>query len=382
MPVITARGMPSGGQVSYSGIMLRRTFLQTLPAAAAAMTAVATAEVPVKLGFDTYSVRAFKWKGTQLLDYAAGLKLDTIQFSALGDYGPLEPQNLQKVKQRAHQLGISIDSGMGCICESAKAFNKNGPPARTQLIDGLKVSQAVGSLSMRCYMGSSEDRLGPLPIEAHMENTIKVFRSVRAQAMDLGVKIALENHSGDLQAREVKTIIEESGKDLVAACLDTGNPIWCVEDPFVTLETLAPYVITTHVRDSVVFEDPRGAAGQWVALGDGNLDLVRFVLQFRKLCPQSSMQLEIITGRPPRLLPYLEADFWKAFPKMPAWEFARFVALAKSGHPFMGAMVIEDVPGKKPSVMDEALKEQQRIDLERSLDYAKKKLNVGVAWRT
>jgi sugar phosphate isomerase/epimerase len=367
--------------VSYSSYMLRRTFLQTLPAAAAAMTAASAAEVPVKLGFDTYSLRAFQWKGTQLLDYASGLKLDTIQFSALGDYGPLEPGNLQKVKDRAARLGISIDSGMGCICESSKAFNRNGPPARQQVIEGLKVSRAVGSLSMRCYMGSSEDRLGPLPIEAHMENTIKLFRSVRAEAMDLGVKIALENHSGDMQAREVKTIIEESGKDLVAACLDTGNPIWCVEDPFVTLEILAPYVITTHVRDSVVFEDPRGAAGQWVALGDGNVDLVRFVQQFRALCPQSSMQLEIITGRPPRMLPYLEASFWKAFPKMPAWEFARFVALAKSGHPFMGAMVIEDVAGKRPAVMDEALKEQQRIDLERSFEYAKKKLNVGVAWR-
>jgi hypothetical protein len=135
------------------------------------------------------------------------------------------------------------------------------------------------------------------------------------------------------------------------------------------------------VRDSVVFEDARGAAGQWVALGDGNVDLVRFVREFRRLCPNSSMQLEIITGRPPRPLPYLESDFWKAFPKMPAWEFARFVALAKSGHPFMGAMVIEDVAGKKPPVMDEALKEQQRIDLERSFEYAKKKLNVGVAWR-
>jgi 3-oxoisoapionate decarboxylase len=363
--------------------MQRRTFLQTLPAAARAMSAAAAGEVPVKLGFDTYSLRAFKWKGTQLLDYAAGLKLDTIQFSALGDYGPLDAQNLQNVRQRAQQLGISIDSGMGCICDSAKAFNKNGPPARQQLLDGLKVSRAVGSKSMRCYMGSSEDRLGPLPIEAHMENTIKLFRAVRAEAMDLGVRIALENHSGDMQAREVKTIIEESGKDLVAACLDTGNPIWCVEDPFVTLETLAPYVVTTHVRDSIVFETPRGAAGQWVALGDGNVDLVGFVQQFRRLCPQSSMQLEIITGRPPRMLPYLEADFWKAFPKMPAWEFARFVALAKKGHPFMGAMVIEDVAGTKPAaVMDEALKEQQRIDLERSFEYAKRKLNVGVAWRS
>jgi sugar phosphate isomerase/epimerase len=361
--------------------MLRRSFLQTLPAAAAVMTATAAEESPVKLGFDTYSLRAFKWTGTQLLDYAAGLKLDTIQFSALADYGPLEPQNLQKVKNRAQELGISIDSGMGCICESAKAFKKGGPPARQQLIEGLKVTKAVGSKSMRCYMGDSADRLGPLPIEAHMENTIKVFRSVRGEAMDLGVKIALENHSGDMQAREVKTIIEESGKDFVAACLDTGNPIWCVEDPFVTLETLAPYVVTTHVRDSVVFEDTRGAAGQWVALGDGNVDLARFVREFRRLCPQSSMQLEIITGRPPRPLPYLESDFWKAFPKMPAWEFARFVALAKTGHPFMGAMVIEDVAGKRPAVMDEALKEQQRIDLERSFEYAKKKLNVGVAWR-
>jgi sugar phosphate isomerase/epimerase len=361
--------------------MQRRTFLATLPAAAAAITAASAEEVPVKLGFDTYSLRAFHWKGTQLLDYAAALKLDTIQFSALSDYGPLEGANLQKVKDRAKELGISIDSGMGCICESSRSFNKNGPPARQQLVEGLKATRAVGSGSMRCYMGSAEDRLGPLPIEAHMENTIKVFRSVRAEAMDLGVKIALENHSGDMQAREVRTIIEESGKDLVAACLDTGNPIWCVEDPLVTLEILAPYVVTTHVRDSVVSEHPRGAAGQWAALGDGNVDLASFVAQLRKRCPQSSMQLEIITGRPPRVLPYLEADFWKAFPKMPAWEFARFVALAKSGHPFMGAMVIEDIAGTKPAVMDEALKEQQRIDLERSFEYAKKMLNVGVAWR-
>ena len=31
--------------------------------------------------------------------------------------------------------------------------------------------------------------------------------------------------------------------------------------------------------------------------------------------------------------------------------------------------------------MVEALKEQQRIDLEHSLEYARKTLNVGVNWR-
>ena len=42
-----------------------------------------------------------------------------------------------------------------------------------------------------------------------------------------------------MQAREVKALIEETGKDFVGSYLDAGNPMWVVEDPLVTLETLA-----------------------------------------------------------------------------------------------------------------------------------------------
>jgi sugar phosphate isomerase/epimerase len=363
--------------------MLRRTFLQTLPAAAMAASAASAADTPVKLGFDTYSLRAFKWKAPQLLDYAARQKLDTIQISSLDDFESREPAYLQKIKDQAARANISIDAGTGCICPSSHSYKKDGPPARDRLLEALRISKTVGAKAMRCYLGSSADRLGALPIEAHMENTIKLFQSVRQETLDLGVKIALENHDGDMQGREVKTIIEESGKDYVASCLDAGNPLWVVEHPLVTLETLAPYVVTTHLRDSILFEHPRGAAGQWVALGDGNVDFVEFTRRFRELCPRSSMQLEIITGRPPRIIPYLEQDFWKAFPKTPAAEFARFVALAKTGKPFMGAMVVEDITGQKPpAIMAEALKEQQRIDLERSFEYARKTMNVGINWRS
>jgi len=385
--------------------MYRRAFLQSIPAAAlaaqqkAAFAAVQetpafaavqqtpaarqtpASAVPIKLGFDTYSLRAFKWKAPQLVDYAGSLKLDTIQISSLDEYESKEPAYLRKIKDQAARYNMVLDGGMGCICPSSRSFNKNGPPARERVLEGLRIARAVGASAMRCFMGSSADRTGPLPIEAHMQNTINVFKSVRSEALDLGVKIALENHDGDMQAREVKIIIEESGKDYIGSNLDTGNPLWVVEDPFVTLETLAPYVVTTHIRDSVLFEHPRGAAGQWVVLGDGTVDFVRFMDRFREVCPKSSMQLELITGRPPRMIPYLEPDFWKAFPKASAAEFARFVALAKSGRPYMGAMVIEDVAGAKPAIMADALKDQQRFDLERSLDYAKKKLNAGINWR-
>ena len=362
--------------------MMRRTFLKSMPAAAAGAAAGAAAESGVKLGFDTYSIRDYRWKAIQLLDYAASLKLDTIQFSSMGDYESYEPAYLAKVKETAARHGISIDAGTGCICPSSQSYRRDtqGDPVE-YVRKGLRVAHAVGSTSMRCYMGSSADRHGALPIEAHMDNTVKVFQAVRGEAQDLGVKIALENHSGDMQAREVRTIIEEAGKDYVASCLDTGNPMWVVEDPMVSLEILAPYVVTTHIRDSAVFEHPRGAAAQWVALGDGSIDFKAFVAAFRRLCPQASVQLEVITGRPPQVLPYLEADFWKAFPKMPAAEFARFVALAKNGRPFMGSMIIADAPGRQPEGYREALKEQQKFDLERSLEYAKKQLGLGIHWR-
>jgi sugar phosphate isomerase/epimerase len=365
--------------------MLRRSFLQT--AAGAGFAAAAPpgdhSMKPIRLGFDTYTLRAFDWKAFQLLDYAAARKLDTIQFSSLNDYESLDASYLTRVKERAAALGIAIDGGMGCICPLSYSWNPKSGDPRENIRSGLRTAHAVGASSMRCYLGSSDDRFGapgrpPQAIEKLMESTIQVFHSVRGEAQDLNVKIALENHAGDMQAREVRTIIEEAGKDFVASCLDTGNPMWVAEDPLVTLEVLAPYVVTTHVRDTALCEHPRGAAAQWVALGDGTIDFRQFMARYRELCPQAGMQLEIITGRPPRVVPYLETEFWKVLPHANAGEFARFVALARKGHPFDGFMVMEDGFKNPPPEYKAALREQQRIDLERSLNYAKTELGVGV----
>ncbi|MEK7391841.1 MAG: hypothetical protein AAB214_04665 [Fibrobacterota bacterium] len=67
---------------------------------------------------------------------------------------------------------------------------------------------------------------------------VKVLRNVRSLVLDNQLKIAIENHAGDMQARELKMLIEEAGKDFVGACLDSGNPLWTIEDPHLTLETL------------------------------------------------------------------------------------------------------------------------------------------------
>jgi sugar phosphate isomerase/epimerase len=335
----------------------------------------------IRLGFDVYSVRAFQWKAMQLIDYAAGLKLDTLQISSVGDYESLDPEHLTKVKTYAEAKGLKLEGGTGCICPTSTSYNPKSKDPIAYITEGLRVAHAVGATSMRCFLGSRPDRFANGPIEKHMESTIKVFRAVRSQALDLNVKIALENHNGDLQAREVKTIIEESGKDFVGSNLDTGNPMILAEDPLVTLDVLGPYVVTTHIRDSVVYEHPNGCAFQWVALGDGMIDWKAFLARFVEVCPNAPMQLEIITGRPPQVVPYLDGEFWKAFPHANAAEFARYVALVKRGRPFEKFMVIEDGAKPLPPEYAAALKEQQRVDLERSLEFAKRSLDVGIRWR-
>src|SRR5436305_14101701 len=142
--------------------MLRRTFLKSAPTAAA--LAAATPAAGIKLGFDSYSIRAFQWKAIQLLDYTAGLKLDTIQLSSLNDYESFEPDYLQKVKDHAARLGIVIDAGMGCICSTSASYNKKEGEPAAHLAKGLRVAKAVGAANMRCYMGAAVDRRGKLPI--------------------------------------------------------------------------------------------------------------------------------------------------------------------------------------------------------------------------
>lgn len=352
--------------------MLRRHFLLTSLATTAAR--LRAAAPGLKLGYDTYSIRAWGMKAMAHLEFAAAHGLTAIQISSLDDFESLDPAHLANVKARAAALGISIDGGTGCVCPTARAWRASlGDPVEN-LTRALRIAHAAGARSLRCYLGDSADRLHPNGIEYHIESLLKVLRGARSVALDTGVKIAIENHSGDLQAWELRAMIETAGTDFTAACLDTGNPIWCVEHPEVTLEILGPVTVTTHVRDTAIFEHPRGCAAQWTALGEGNVDMARLAALQKQLCPQAPLHLEIITGRPPRIVPYLEDSFWKAFPKARAGEFARFVSLVKHGGPLMGPMVVEDVAGPKVPEYQAALKQQQKLDLQRSLEFAKRRM--------
>lgn len=365
--------------------MRRREFLGAalaLPAwQAGAQTAVPEPKSAgeVRLGYDAYSIRDLHWKAFQHIDYAVSLKLDAVQLSIPGDFASLDPEELHKVRDYAAQKGIELSVGAGCICPTTPSWNAvNGSPEQ-YLARNASVVNELGLKYLRVFIGAPTDRHGKLPIEAHIESTLKGLRGARSRMMDRGVKIAIENH-GDLTARELRMLIETAGADLVRVNFDSANPMWVMEDPALALEVLAPFIETSHFRDSALFEHPRGAAFQWVAMGDGSVNLPGVVDEYKRLCPGKSILLEVITGRPPQMLPYLEDAWWNGFRKLPAPDFARFLALVKKGRPYLGPMVIGG-PGEKDPAIVAALREQQKLDLERSLNYCQETLKLGVRAR-
>ena len=249
--------------------MHRRKFLTTAAVAAAPLPAAQT----VRFGVDLYSIRSQGWTPFQYLDYCARWKAKVVHFSEIRFIGSLDEANLRQVRAHAEELGIEIEIGMRSICPTSKMFDASQGTAEEQITRMIHAAKIVGSPIVRAVLGSVADRTGAVPIEGHIANTAKVLRGVRALTMDNGLKIAIENHAGDMQARELKMLIEEAGKDFVGACLDSGNPLWTLEDPHLTLETLAPYVLTSHVRDSAVWRDKDRVAVQWVRMGEGNIGI-------------------------------------------------------------------------------------------------------------
>ena len=110
---------------------------------------------------------------------------------------------------------------------------------------------------------------------------------------------------------------------------------------------------------------------QWTAMGEGTVDWKRYFARFAELCPDTPVQLEIISGRPIPI-PFLRDEFWEAYPKARLREFMKFAALAKRGSPKQPFAI----PGDKDAKLAE--QEFQKAELERSVKYCKEVLGLGL----
>jgi len=347
-------------------MMNRRHFLSGAFSLSALPVLAQEGKEPLLLGYDNYAVRAMGWKAKQLIDYAVKLKVDTVFITDLDAFESLEQKALVEVRQYAQDQGIQIYLGTWSICPSSRSFKDQWGSADEHLALGLRSAKALGSPVIRVVLGNSGDRLTEGGIEARIEDTVKVLKRAKGLSEELGVKIAMENHAGDMHSLELKSLVELAGKEYVGVNLDSGNAVWTLETPLSNLENLGPYVLTTSLRDTMIWESKRGATVQWTAMGEGAVDWKAYFKRFAELCPHAPVQIETISGFN-RELAYQNEDYWKAWPQGQPKSLEQFKQWAKTG--------VEKAPYRGATQKEQ--QDYQRNEIERSIAYCKK-IGLGV----
>ena len=364
--------------------MTRRSFLGSALIGSTLGVASARAALPPSrrwpLGINTYCLRFLRWNDRQLMDYCVKQKLDAVFLQDSVDPGVMDPHHWAEVRAWSKDLGFHLETGGGALLPKKP---DDYPRSVAELRKNVERAKAMGSPIVRALLAGDRYSMPDNgPVEPHMETGIKILREVRSQAMDAGLKIAIENHK-ELMAWQTRQVIETAGKEFVGSYLDTGNPVFVAEDPMTTVEELGPLAVSFHLRDSVVYEHPDGVAVQWVPLGEGTIDFKALVARAAQLIPQQVyVYCKPITARPPVVLPVYSDEFWtKWFPKGRSRDFERFLALARRGRPYDKPHLMADLPEARDRYI-EALKVQQLDHMERSLAYCHKPLDLGVRWKS
>ena len=357
----------------------RRDFLA---GAALAITTASLAAAPrrrsIPLGYDNFAVRACGWNARKLVDHADALQCDSLFITDFGPFeGRLDDATLGELRRYAADKGVGLVLGSWSICPTSKTFKRDWGTAEEHLATGIRMAKAVGSPAFRVVLGNQEDRKSEGGIAARVADTVAVLAKCRPLAEDAGVKIAVENHAGDMTSRELAGLVADAGGGVVGVNFDSGNACWTLEDPVRALENLAPHVATTSLRDTMVWETPAagdkpgGVTCQWTAMGEGCTDLVAFFDRFEKSCPGVAVHIETISGFA-RTFPIDDREFWELFPDARAEDLAAFLALAKRGRPLD--------PFKPPAAAARAAAERdyQLAELARSITYCRDVLGLGL----
>ena len=200
------------------------------------------------------------------------------------------------------------------------------------------------------------------------ENSLAALQLAEPIVRKHRMKLAIENHK-DWRADELVNLIKQIDSEWVGATLDFGNSISLLEAPMQVVDTLAPYVMSTHVKDMGVAEYPEGFLLSEVPLGEGILDLPKIVATCRRFNPEVTFSLEMIT-RDPLKIPCLTEEYWPAMDGVPGQDVATTLRMVRQN------TFKTDLPTVSQLNPDERLAVEEENIL-KSLRYSKTKLGMA-----
>ena len=314
--------------------MTRRSFLKTATAglAANAVAGIAGPAQTERLGLTIWSY-SHRWKqrrpdapkpgwrnALDVLDHCHDLGAGCLQIGVrdwTNDF-------IGQVRNKRESLGVSLEGQVG-LPRNDSNLARFESELRAAKEAGATILRTVclGSRRYETFKSLDEWKRFIRDSRQALERAEPVLDRMR-------LKLAVENHK-DWRIDEHLDLLKHLDSEWIGVNLDFGNNISLLEHPHDVAEALAPFVMTTHVKDMALAEHDDGFLLSEVPLGDGILDMKRMMSTCTKANPSVWFNLEMITRNPLRVPVFLNS-YWHTMNRLPAPDLARTLKLAKAGN--------------------------------------------------
>jgi len=245
----------------------------------------------------------------------------------------------KKVRDRREKLGLYLEGSISLPWkkEDVSRFEQEVINAKEA---GAQVIRTVASAGRRYELFHTNEAF-----QNAKKNALTSLQLAEPVLSKHRVKLAVENHK-DWLAKEFVNMLKTIQSEWVGVTLDFGNSVALLEDPMEVVETLMPYLFSTHVKDMGVEEYADGFLLSEVPLGTGILDLPRIVAMCKSQNAAVNFSLEMIT-RDPLEIPCLKDEYWATFGGVSGTELARTLRMVrqrkfKNGLPRVSQLSAED----------------------------------------
>lgn len=322
------------------------------------------------LAYTSFAVRMLQGRDI-LQSSAAALTADLfldlcVKFGARGaqvDWSQIEsrePASLARLRARAERDQLALELSVpSSSLESPAAYAEMATVASALGVARVRVALLYG----RRYE-TFKTREEWTTWRAKWHSTLAAMKpAIEAHPILVGI----ENHK-DFHAAELIELLEHIGSQQVGCCVDFGNNVALLEDPLETVRRLAPYTVTTHLKDMAVKLTADGFELSEVPLGEGFLPLQTMIDELRRHRPDVDLCLEMIT-RDPLQVPYKTDRYWIAMDRPAPADVARFEREVLGRAP---ARDLPHVTGLAPA--DQVALEDELV--RRSMEFARRSLRL------
>jgi sugar phosphate isomerase/epimerase len=196
-----------------------------------------------------------------------------------------------------------------------------------------------GVRALHCSVGAGERFEDLHRWKEFVTATIRCLTRLAPELRDRAVHVGIENH-GDFTTHEILQVVEQVGSDVVGFGLDTGNLPFFAEAPDRALARAAPYTVTAHLKDAMLYSTAHGAVRPVMPSGEGQVGLQEAVRALHRHNPDLHFTIE----DHPVIFPvnYFESWWLDALPELTSHDIATTARLAHEGDQWLAEHRVPD----------------------------------------